>query len=90
MGKNTGCGHYVAHIRKEGRWAIFDDRKVGLQLQGVWVSIRATHDTVRLTPTGHGCSLSPLITLTLSINSPVRMTRLGWAYEREDERHMGS
>ncbi|CAN0301513.1 unnamed protein product, partial [Ectocarpus fasciculatus] len=29
VGKNTGCGHYVAHIRKEGRWAIFDDRKVG-------------------------------------------------------------
>ncbi|CAN0187122.1 unnamed protein product [Ectocarpus sp. 6 AP-2014] len=28
VGKNTGCGHYVAHIRKEGRWAIFDDRKV--------------------------------------------------------------
>lgn len=28
VGKNTGCGHYVAHIRKDGRWAIFDDRKV--------------------------------------------------------------
>ena len=28
VGKNTGCGHYVAHIRKDGRWAIFDGRKV--------------------------------------------------------------
>lgn len=28
IGKNTSCGHYVAHIRKDGRWAIFDDRKV--------------------------------------------------------------
>ena len=28
VGKNTGCGHYVAHIRKDGRWVIFDDRKV--------------------------------------------------------------
>lgn len=30
VGKNTGCGHYVAHMRKDGRWAIFDDRKVSL------------------------------------------------------------
>jgi ubiquitin carboxyl-terminal hydrolase 5/13 len=28
MGRNTACGHYVAHIRKEGKWAIFNDRKV--------------------------------------------------------------
>lgn len=30
IGKNTGSGHYVAHIRKEGRWVIFDDQKVAL------------------------------------------------------------
>jgi len=29
LGKNTGSGHYVAHIKKEGKWAIFNDRKVG-------------------------------------------------------------
>merc|ERR1712086_163834 len=29
-GKSTDCGHYVAHIKKEGRWAIFNDRKVAL------------------------------------------------------------
>ena len=28
VGKNTGSGHYVAHIKKGGRWAIFDDQKV--------------------------------------------------------------
>jgi ubiquitin carboxyl-terminal hydrolase 5/13 len=30
LGKNTGCGHYVAHIKKDGRWVIFNDMKVGL------------------------------------------------------------
>ncbi|CAM9439960.1 unnamed protein product [Phaeothamnion confervicola] len=30
VGKNTASGHYVAHIRKEGRWVIFDDQKVAL------------------------------------------------------------
>ena len=28
MGANTACGHYVAHIRKEGRWVIYNDEKV--------------------------------------------------------------
>lgn len=28
MGANTSCGHYVAHIKKEGQWALFNDRKV--------------------------------------------------------------
>lgn len=30
LGKNTGSGHYVAHVKKDGRWVIFNDRKVGL------------------------------------------------------------
>jgi ubiquitin carboxyl-terminal hydrolase 5/13 len=30
MGSNTACGHYVCHIKKEGRWAIFNDEKVAL------------------------------------------------------------
>jgi len=30
VGRNTTCGHYVAHIKKEGRWAIFDDEKVAV------------------------------------------------------------
>jgi len=28
MGTSTSCGHYVAHIIKDGRWVIFNDRKV--------------------------------------------------------------
>jgi ubiquitin carboxyl-terminal hydrolase 5/13 len=27
-GPNVGSGHYVCHIKKNGEWAIFDDRKV--------------------------------------------------------------
>ena len=30
IGSNTACGHYVAHIKKEGRWAIYNDRKVAV------------------------------------------------------------
>lgn len=28
MGSNTSCGHYVCHIKKDGRWVIFNDEKV--------------------------------------------------------------
>ncbi|XP_062180355.1 ubiquitin carboxyl-terminal hydrolase 14-like [Phragmites australis] len=28
MGTSTYCGHYVAHVLKDGRWAIFNDSKV--------------------------------------------------------------
>ncbi|KAK7262712.1 hypothetical protein RJT34_30289 [Clitoria ternatea] len=28
-GTSTHCGHYVAHILKDGRWVIFNDNKVG-------------------------------------------------------------
>merc|ERR1712216_43030 len=32
IGKNTGSGHYVAHIKKRdtGKWVIFNDEKVAL------------------------------------------------------------
>lgn len=30
IGTSTHCGHYVAHIYKEGRWVIFNDDKVGV------------------------------------------------------------
>ncbi|KAK6946790.1 Zinc finger, UBP-type [Dillenia turbinata] len=29
IGTSTHCGHYVAHIHKDGRWVIFNDDKVG-------------------------------------------------------------
>ncbi|KAJ6417267.1 hypothetical protein OIU84_003055 [Salix udensis] len=28
MGTSTHCGHYVAHVRKDSRWVIFNDNKV--------------------------------------------------------------
>jgi len=28
MGASTACGHYVAHVLKEGRWVLFNDEKV--------------------------------------------------------------
>lgn len=30
IGKNTGSGHYVCHLKKDGRWIIFNDEKVAL------------------------------------------------------------
>ena len=30
MGTSTQSGHYVAHVRKDGRWVIFNDCKVAL------------------------------------------------------------
>ena len=32
MGTSTHCGHYVAHICKNGRWVIFNDSKVGASI----------------------------------------------------------
>ncbi|KAF2285927.1 hypothetical protein GH714_008999 [Hevea brasiliensis] len=29
IGTSTQCGHYVAHVLKDGRWVIFNDSKVG-------------------------------------------------------------
>ncbi|CAA6670655.1 unnamed protein product [Spirodela intermedia] len=29
IGTSTHCGHYVAHVHKDGRWVIFNDTKVG-------------------------------------------------------------
>lgn len=30
IGKNTNSGHYVSHIKKDGRWIIFNDDKVAV------------------------------------------------------------
>jgi uncharacterized UBP type Zn finger protein len=30
IGSNIACGHYVAHVKKEGHWYIFNDEKVAL------------------------------------------------------------
>uniref|UniRef100_A0A061RBY0 Ubiquitin carboxyl-terminal hydrolase n=1 Tax=Tetraselmis sp. GSL018 TaxID=582737 RepID=A0A061RBY0_9CHLO len=30
MGSNTACGHYICHVKKDGRWVQFNDEKVAL------------------------------------------------------------
>merc|ERR1712187_101907 len=30
IGKNTGSGHYVCHVKKDGRWIFYNDQKVVL------------------------------------------------------------
>ncbi|KAI3988164.1 hypothetical protein MKX01_011953 [Papaver californicum] len=30
IGTSTHCGHYVAHVNKDGKWVIFNDDKVGV------------------------------------------------------------
>ncbi|PIA31158.1 hypothetical protein AQUCO_05200036v1 [Aquilegia coerulea] len=32
IGTSTHCGHYVAHVHKDGRWVIFNDDKVGVSI----------------------------------------------------------
>ncbi|URE25227.1 ubiquitin carboxyl-terminal hydrolase [Musa troglodytarum] len=32
IGTSTHCGHYVAHVYKDGRWVIFNDDKVGASI----------------------------------------------------------
>jgi len=32
MGPNANCGHYVCHIKKDGRWVIYNDCKVAASL----------------------------------------------------------
>uniref|UniRef100_A0A1D1YQ29 Ubiquitin carboxyl-terminal hydrolase n=1 Tax=Anthurium amnicola TaxID=1678845 RepID=A0A1D1YQ29_9ARAE len=33
IGTSTHCGHYVAHVRKNGRWVIYNDTKVGASVK---------------------------------------------------------
>lgn len=30
MGRNTACGHYVCHLKKKGKWVIYNDEKVAI------------------------------------------------------------
>lgn len=32
MGKNTEHGHYVCHVLRDGKWALFNDDKVASKL----------------------------------------------------------
>ncbi|KAI7836344.1 hypothetical protein COHA_009767, partial [Chlorella ohadii] len=33
IGANTACGHYVCHVKKEGRWVYYNDEKVAASKQ---------------------------------------------------------
>lgn len=28
LGASTSCGHYVCHVKKDGKWVYYNDRKV--------------------------------------------------------------
>ena len=30
MGRNTACGHYVCHLKKQGKWVTYNDEKVAI------------------------------------------------------------
>ena len=40
MGANTACGHYVAHIRKQGRWVIYNDEKACVTPSGASAAVQ--------------------------------------------------
>jgi ubiquitin carboxyl-terminal hydrolase 5/13 len=50
IGKNTGSGHYVAHLKKDGKWVIFNDEKVALSkdppIQHAYMYLFQRNDTV--------------------------------------------
>lgn len=51
IGKNTGSGHYVAHLKdKDGRWVIFNDEKVALSskppLEHAYLYLYRRRDTI--------------------------------------------
>lgn len=50
IGKNTGSGHYVAHIKHDGKWVIFNDEKVALSenppIQHAYLYLFQRSDTI--------------------------------------------
>lgn len=52
IGKNTGSGHYVAHLKKNGKWVIFNDEKVALSqdppIKHAYMYLFARNDAVGL------------------------------------------
>jgi len=50
IGKNTGSGHYVCHLKKDGKWVIFNDEKVALSesppVQHAYVYLFKRSDTI--------------------------------------------
>jgi ubiquitin carboxyl-terminal hydrolase 5/13 len=50
IGKNTGSGHYVAHLKHDGKWVIYNDEKVALSehppIQHAYLYLFQRTDTV--------------------------------------------
>ena len=50
IGKNNGCGHYVAHLKKDGKWVIFNDGKVALSqdppIEHAYMYLFVRNDTI--------------------------------------------
>jgi ubiquitin carboxyl-terminal hydrolase 5/13 len=50
IGKHTGSGHYVAHLKKDGKWVIFNDEKVALSseppFQHAYIYLYQRTDTI--------------------------------------------
>lgn len=50
IGKNTGSGHYVAHVKKGTKWVIFNDEKVALSenppIQHAYLYLFQRKDTI--------------------------------------------
>lgn len=50
IGKNTGSGHYVAHVKRDGQWVIYNDEKVALSenppLQHAYLYLFQRSDTI--------------------------------------------
>ena len=56
IGKNTGSGHYVAHIKRDGKWVIYNDEKVALSenppLQHAYLYLFQRTDAIGSTNSG--------------------------------------
>ena len=50
IGKNNGSGHYVAHLKKDGKWVIFNDVKVALSqdppIEHAYMYLFVRNDTI--------------------------------------------
>lgn len=57
IGKNTASGHYVAHLKKDGKWVIFNDEKVALSskppFQHAYLYLFQRTDTIQSPPSPH-------------------------------------
>jgi len=46
IGKHTGSGHYVAHLKRDDKWVIFNDEKVAVSVEPSIRGIKSSYSTV--------------------------------------------